>query len=152
GRQVHDEVIELTPLHAAEKLLNDAVEHGAAPDERLVARIQQAHGDHFHAVGFNGDDGALVEGARLLGRSEHNRDIRAVDVGIEKADFRAQSLESNGQVDGDGGLPYPALAAGDGDEILDARKGRSLLKYRSGLHAVPFAGKLLGAIRTLSSK
>src|SRR6201998_1322566 len=65
GGKIDDEVIEFAPLHAAKELLDDAVEHRPAPDERLVAGIQQAHRDHFDAVGFDGNDGAIVEGARL---------------------------------------------------------------------------------------
>ena len=43
GREIDDEVIEFAPLHAAEKLLDHAVKHRPAPDERLVTGIQQAH-------------------------------------------------------------------------------------------------------------
>jgi hypothetical protein len=88
-RQIHDEVVEFAPLRAAQKLLNHAVEHGAAPDERFVAGIEQAHGNHFQAVGFDGDDGALVNGARLFVGAEHYRDVGAVNVRVEKADRMA---------------------------------------------------------------
>jgi len=40
-RQIHDEVVEFAPLRAAQKLLDHAVEHGTAPDERLVARMSK---------------------------------------------------------------------------------------------------------------
>ena len=93
GRKIDDEVIEFAPLHAAEKLLDHAVKHRAAPDERLVAGIQQAHRDHFDSVGFDGNDGALVEGARLFDGAEHDGDVGAVDVGVEEADFCAEGFE-----------------------------------------------------------
>ncbi len=85
-REVDDEVVEVPPEDAAEELLHDAVEHRAAPDEGLVARIEEAHGDHFYAVGFDGNDGAVFEGLGLLGGTEHERDVGAVDVGVEETD------------------------------------------------------------------
>jgi len=118
--KIDDEVIEFAPLHAAEKLLDDAVKHGAAPDERLIARIQQAHRDHFDSVGFDGDDGALVEGAGLFDRAEHDGDVGAVDVGVEEADFCAEGFEGEGEIHGDGRLADAAFTAGYGDEIFDA--------------------------------
>ena len=93
GRKIDDEVIEFAPLHAAKKLLNHAVKHWPAPDERLIAGIQQAHRNHFDSVGFDGDDGALVEGARLFDCAEHYWDVGAVDVGVEEADFCAEGFK-----------------------------------------------------------
>src|SRR4029077_9578957 len=112
GRQIHDEVIELAPLHATEKLLDYAMKHGTAPDERLVAGIEQAHGDHFHAVGFDGDHGALIDGAGLLVGAEHYWNVGAVNVRVKQADLGTEIFERDGQVDGDGCLAHATLAAG----------------------------------------
>src|ERR1700683_4025955 len=49
GWQINDEVVESAPLRAAQKLLDHAVQHRAAPDKRFVTRVQQAHGNHFQA-------------------------------------------------------------------------------------------------------
>ena len=38
GRQVDHEVVELAPRHVAHELLHRAVQHGPAPDDRLVGR------------------------------------------------------------------------------------------------------------------
>src|ERR1700746_4094856 len=81
GRKVDNEIVEFAPLHAAQKLLDHAVKHGAAPDQRLVTGIEQAHRDHFDAVSFNGNDGALVECARLFDGAEHDGHVWAIDVG-----------------------------------------------------------------------
>ncbi len=51
-RQIDDQIIELAPIDIAKELLNDAVEHGAAPHERLIARIEEAHGHQTHAMRF----------------------------------------------------------------------------------------------------
>ncbi len=40
-RQIHDQVVEFSPHHRAQKLLDDGMQHGAAPDQRLVAGIQE---------------------------------------------------------------------------------------------------------------
>ena len=54
GRQIDDEVIEVAPVDIAQELLNDAVEHRAAPDQRLVAGIQKPHRHDLHAVFSSG--------------------------------------------------------------------------------------------------
>src|SRR5712675_1368340 len=61
GREIDDEMVEFAPLRAAQELRDDAVQHGAAPDHRLVAGVEQAHGEHFQAGNVDGDD-ALVHG------------------------------------------------------------------------------------------
>ena len=60
-RQVDDQVIQLAPHHAAQKLLHDAVQHRPAPDHRLVARRQQPHRDQLQAVRFDRHDLPLAE-------------------------------------------------------------------------------------------
>src|SRR4026209_2285176 len=44
-RQVEDEVIETGPGHLAEELLERAVQHRAAPDDRRVVGGEEAHRD-----------------------------------------------------------------------------------------------------------
>ena len=51
GRQVDDQVIELRPLGVVEQqLLERAVRHRAAPDERLVLLDERADRDRVNAV------------------------------------------------------------------------------------------------------
>ena len=52
--------------------------------------------------------------------AHHRRDRRAVDVGVEQADARAQRLEREGEVDRDGALADAALAAHHQDDVLHA--------------------------------
>ena len=66
----------------------------------------------------------LAERLRLLVGAQHDRHVGAVHVRIEQADRGAQPLERKGQVHGNRGLPYAALSAGDGDEILHALDGQ----------------------------
>src|SRR5579859_2059141 len=115
GREVDDEVIELAPLDTPQELRDDAVQHGAAPDHGLVAGIQQAHGDHFHAGDLDGDDAFFRGGLGLLEGAEHDGDVGAVDVGVHEADFVAELHESEREIDGYRGFADAAFSAGDGD-------------------------------------
>lgn len=38
-REIDDEIVEFAPIDVTQELLNHRIEHGAAPDERFVARI-----------------------------------------------------------------------------------------------------------------
>ncbi len=115
GREVNEQVIELAPLDAAQELRDDAVEHGAAPDHRLVAGVEQTHRDHFHAGDLHGDDAFIGGGLRLLQSAEHDGDVRAVNVSVHEADFVAEFDEGESEVDCDRGFTDAAFAAGYGD-------------------------------------
>ena len=49
-RQVHQQVIELPPIHGAEKLLNGLHNHWTAPDHRRVALEQKTHAHQLHPI------------------------------------------------------------------------------------------------------
>ncbi len=53
--------------------------------------------------------------------AQHDGDVGAIDVGIHQAHFVPQIWRGPGEIYGDGGLPYPALTTGNGDEIFYAR-------------------------------
>ena len=55
-----------------------------------------------------------------LANAEHDRDVRAVHVGVEQADPRAGETQRDGDVDGDRGLADPALAGADRDRVANA--------------------------------
>src|SRR6266446_639485 len=123
GREIDDEMVELAPLHAAQKLRDHTMQHGTAPDHGLVAGVEQAHGDHFQAGDFHGDDALVHGGERLLRGAEHDGDVGAVDVGVEEAHLVAELYERERKVDRDGGFADAAFAAGDGNEIFYAGDG-----------------------------
>src|ERR1019366_554895 len=71
-REIHDQIIQLAPLDAAQELLHDAMEHRPAPDHRLVARIKQTHRDQLHALRLDRQDLPLVERPPLLFGGHHD--------------------------------------------------------------------------------
>ena len=65
-RQIDHEVIQLAPIHAAQELLDDAVQHRPAPHQRLVAGIEKPHRHQLDAVVLERLD-ALAIGHRVSG-------------------------------------------------------------------------------------
>src|SRR5579883_2181132 len=120
GREVDEEVIEFAPVDAAQELLDDAVEHRATPDQGLVAGVQESHRHYAHAVLFERLD-AFANRVRRGANAHHERDVGAVDVGIEQANLVASTRERDGEVDRDGGFAYTAFTGSDRDQVLDAR-------------------------------
>ena len=47
GGKIDDEIIELSPHYLAQKLLDDRMQHGTAPNQRFVAGIQKSDRNHF---------------------------------------------------------------------------------------------------------
>ena len=98
------------------------MEHRAAPDHRLVRVDEEADRDHLHAErGERADALAVLAGGPRAEEAHHQRDARAVDVGVEQADLRAELRERDRDVGGDGALADAALAAADEDDVLDRR-------------------------------
>ena len=94
------------------------MQHGPAPDKRLAFGHEEAHAHDLDAVGLHRNQ-LLVLDLRRPSESEHHRDVGAVDVGVQHADLGAVLRQADGEVGGDGALADAALAAGDGDDVLD---------------------------------
>jgi hypothetical protein len=104
------------------------VKHRSAPDERLVARIEEADGDDAEAVALDGDDAIFAGDTRSFFGTHHEGNVGAVDIGIEETDLVAEAREGEREIDGDGGFADASLAGADGDDGVDAVDGlRSLL-------------------------
>ena len=113
-RHVDEQEVGLAPVGVDEELLERLVQHGPAPDDRLVVGDEEPHRQAAHAV----DDGRheqVVDGHGLAGHAEHLRHREAVDVGVEQADVVARGGEGHGQVDRHRRLADTALARGDAD-------------------------------------
>src|SRR5262245_40765449 len=95
------------------------MEHRPSPDDGLVAGIEQPDGHGLHAV-IDGRDYHLAAPIRHVFAAHHNRHVRAVNVGVEDAHFRAHQSERHGQIDRDRGFTHAAFAGADRDDVFDA--------------------------------
>ena len=78
----------LVPAHLAEELLDDAVQHRPAPDDRRIVAGQEAHRHDLDAVLLGRHD-LLAVGRQLGLQAEHDRHVRAVDVAVDHRDAAA---------------------------------------------------------------
>ena len=104
------------------------MQHGAAPDQRLVARIQEPHRDDFEAVGFERLNAVVAEHLGLRADAQHQRHVGTVNVGVEQTDFVSQLGQHDGKIDGERGLSHAAFARTDGND--SAHTGQGLRGWR----------------------
>ena len=122
GRQIEDQVVQVTPAHVAQQLHQGAVQHRAPPDHRLIGIDEEPDADHLHAERGERDDAlAVFAGRTRAEQAHHQRQRRAVDVGVQQADLAAQIRQRDGDVGGDRALSHPALAGADQDDVLHRR-------------------------------
>jgi hypothetical protein len=107
-------------VHVTEELLQRAVQHRAAPDDRAVGVGEEADRDDLAAVPCSGM--TMPSNATGALDAEHARDRVAVDVGVEHADAAPLRGERRGEVRGHRRLADAALARRDRDD-LRARLG-----------------------------
>ena len=120
GREIDEEVIEIAPGDGGDELLDGFLDHGAAPDDGVVALDEEAHGHEFDAVVLGRDELFVFADGGFFVDAHHERDAGAVDVAVEQADAGAKLFEGAGEIDRDGGFADAAFAAGDGDDVADA--------------------------------
>ena len=75
------QIVELSPIHPAKKLLNHAMQHGAPPHQRFVAGIQKPHGHYLDAMFLNRLN-AFAQRMRRGAHAHHERNVRAVNIRI----------------------------------------------------------------------
>ena len=128
------------------------MQHGSAPDQGLVARIEKSNRDDPYAIALDGNDAITLGDLRRFVGAEHERNVRAVDIGIEQSDLVTQAGQSDGKVHRQSGFSYAALAGADSDNRLHARNGLRFLRLRSRpvsvrQDGIPFAEIKLDYIR-----
>ena len=89
------------------------MQHGTAPDHRLLVLDEHADRDDLHVVRHRRDDHAVQLGGNLV-HTQHARDREAVDIGVHHAHAQALGGHGGSQVGRHGGLTDPALAGGHG--------------------------------------
>ena len=87
------------------------MEHGPAPDHRLLVVHEHADAHDLDPVGHRGDDHAVELGGRVV-RTHHAGDGEAVDVGVHHPHAQALGGQGGGQGGRDRGLAHPALPGG----------------------------------------
>jgi hypothetical protein len=99
------------------------VQHRSAPDHGRLRVVDQEPDTHqFDAVTLVRND-ALAIGHRLAVHAEHGRNAGTIDVGIEQPDARAELLQAEREIGGDGALADAALAAHHEHDALHRRNG-----------------------------
>ena len=109
-RQIDDEVVELSPLHLAEKLLDDGMQHRPAPHQRLVARTEKSDRHHLQPVTLRRQNAIFADDARRHRRAQHQGNVGPIHVGIEQPDLVAHARQRDGQVHRQSGFADAALA------------------------------------------
>mmetsp|Transcript_11234 Transcript_11234/g.32313 ORF Transcript_11234/g.32313 Transcript_11234/m.32313 type:complete len:206 (-) Transcript_11234:109-726(-) len=130
GRCVHNEVVQRSPVHVRQKLLNQPVLPRPSPDHRVVW-IRQHETDRHHqalAVSCPGQvdlDRSPARSALMhLTRHEpeHARHAWPADVHVQQPDLVAASREAEGQLACDRALAHSSLAREHKDLVLDVRQ------------------------------
>src|SRR6516225_5040685 len=112
----------MSPLYLAEKLLDDGVQHRAAPHQRLITRTKKADRHYLQTVPLRWQNVVFADNARGHSGSQHQRNVGAIDVGIEEPDLVTQARQRNGQVHCQSGFADAALARAHSDDAVDSWK------------------------------
>ena len=86
------------------------MQHGPAPDQGLIAGVEEAHRDRTDAVLLQGFEAVLTHNLRLGAYAQHQGNVGAVNITIKQPDFESHPAQSNSKIDRDRGLPYPTFA------------------------------------------
>ena len=122
------------PGNLSHHLLQRAHHHGAAPDHRGFLVHQEPDGHAGQAPGGQGHH-LVAPDLGLAVQAEHAGERRAVNVGVEKADFQPLTRQRHGQIHRDGGFAHTALSGGHRDDGLDLGQQHRCL--RGGAVRVP---------------
>src|SRR5271165_1714368 len=99
------------------------MQHRPAPDQRLVAGAQEADRNDLQSVTLRWQNPVFAGNTGSHRSPEHQRDVGAINVGIEQSDLVAHARQRDGQVYRQRGFADTAFARTDGDDAVDARKG-----------------------------
>ena len=120
-RHVDHQIIHVAPARLGQQLGQRLGHHRAAPDHGLLGIDEEADRHGLQPVRLHRLEPLAV--GRLgaaAADAQHGRQRGAVDVGIEQAYCGALGRQRQRQIDGGGRLADATLAAGHGDDVLDA--------------------------------
>ena len=120
-RKVNNKIIKVAPLNVTQELLDRTANERAAPNNRLTLWDEELDRDQLHTVTLNRFNLSTRARLRRAGCTEHLRKVWSGDICIKQSDARAALRQRNGEIDGDGALPYAAFARRYGDDIANVR-------------------------------
>ncbi len=113
------------------ELLDHAVQHRPAPDDRCVIWREEGHRHHLEIVLLGRHDLPAI-GAQLGLEPQHDRDVRTVDVAVDHAHAAAGRRQGQCQIHRHGGLAHAAFARTNRDHVLHACNRGSVQVGRHG--------------------
>src|SRR3989442_7201392 len=105
-RQVNHEIIKLTPLYRAQKLLDDGMQHRPPPDQRLITRIEKTDGDDLQPMSFERHNPVIRQDLRLSADSQHEWDVWPINVRVEQTHFMPKPCQFDPHVHCHRGFAY----------------------------------------------
>jgi hypothetical protein len=130
-RHVDEQVVQLAPIDLLQELADDPHHDRPAPDRRRIFVDKEPDAHQLDTMSFQRDDALVRSHARPGVDAEHNRDVRAVYIGIHEPDLEAQLGERCRQIGSDGGFPYPAFAGAHRNDM--AHSGHRLRFWHTPL-------------------
>ena len=121
GRQVDDQVVDVAPVGVPQELLERLRHHRAPPDHGSVDVDEKPDRHRLHAVGLERFERLAVLGFGPAGDAKHGRLRGPIDIRVEHAHLRALGGERQREVHRRRRLADAAFAAGNRDDVLDAR-------------------------------
>src|SRR5216683_5551445 len=132
-RQIHNQKIQLPPLHLLQKLPNNLVQHRSAHHHRLIARRDQPHRNELHPMRQNRLNPVLAHNIRLPRNPHHHRHIRPIDIRIDQPDPIPQLPQRHRQIHRNGRLANPTLTTPNRHHMRHSRQRlRPLRRAGSG--------------------
>src|SRR5437899_10782176 len=127
-RQVNHEIIKLTPLYRAQKLLDDGMQHRPPPDQRLITWVEKTDGNDLQPMNLERHNPVISQDLRLSAGSQHEWYVWAVDVSIEQANFMAELRQCDGEVNCKRSFAHAALSGAYRDNCFHS--GQRLRRRR----------------------
>src|ERR1044071_2833129 len=101
------------------------MQHRTTPDDGSIVGSEKPHRHDLKAMLLGRYDLSAV-GRKLRRRqTEHDRNVRTVNVSVEDADATAALGKRDGEIHGHGGLADTPLARTHSDDVLDAGQRRT---------------------------
>ncbi len=152
GRQVDEQVVELAPVGLVHELAEHELDRHRRERQRLILGDEEADRHELQPVHVDrrqrdrpAEPPQLQLACALAPRqADHQREVGAVEVGVEHADGGAVAGEGEGEIERQRRLADAALAAGDRDDTACGRLRHSPIMVIGVIPAAGHATRLGG--------